>query len=281
MVSLGDYLQRFHFKDLAVRGAFVSLSETLHHLSKNKSYPDAIATLLAEMLSANLLMSSTISWHGQLIMQYQAQPGSAVELLLAKSNDRHEVSALARWDESVTFPDSVRLERGRLVVSLLHEQQQSPSQSIIELTQEGVEACIQEYFYRIERIDTRLCLLGMPDQAYGLILQKMPDELCDFTALTSTMDNSMIDFSLPMPALLSGLFPGQDCYLNDPESVVFQCQCSLDKMKKALIMAGEAEIREELSLHPSITVTCEFCGHEYCFSQSEVDALFSDKDSTH
>lgn len=270
---MSDILQRFIFANFPVSGCIVRLDSSIKKIVSQHDYPDNISMLLSEALAANLLMASTIKWQGYLILQYQATSG--VKLLVAKSNHLREVSAMAEWDESLPKDPLHLLAGGQLVVSVLQDNKKDPYQSLIALKQQALEDSIQEYFIQSEQIETRITLLGSPDFSCGLILQKLPDADFDFDSFVSVLDNGIINYSVSNGELIEQLFGPDQVSFSKEEPVVFKCQCSLDKMRQALITVGEKSIREELAVKSHLVVHCDFCGMEYSFSLQEIDDLFS------
>ena len=68
--------------------------------------------------------------------------------------------------------------------------------------------------------------------------------------------------------LLNGLNPN---VLDDFE-VKYKCDCSRERVEKALISLGEKQLNE-ISEDPITTVDCHFCNKKYSFTSEEVKEL--------
>ena len=64
-----DALRRFVFERSAVRGALVSLDGACRDILDSHPYPPALKRVLAELLAAAALLSSTLKFKGALIVQ--------------------------------------------------------------------------------------------------------------------------------------------------------------------------------------------------------------------
>jgi molecular chaperone Hsp33 len=277
-----DVVQRFLFENLDIRGTYVSLDHSLQTILKQHQYPEIIGQLLGETLCANVLLSSTIKYQGRLIMQLQNQ--GAVQLLVSKCRESFDISGLVRWDESHPL-DSIEktLNQGKLVVTILHKDKVEPQQSIIPIEQQGISHALEDYFSQSEQLPTKLWIKADSQRTVGLLLQLLPEQSAESTqnfyletAKFAEQNISKHFFDLEAAPLLQQLFPGQDIRLFDSEPVQFGCDCSLARMKNAILTLGQDEAYDILSQKQVIDVTCDFCSKQYGFSREEVDTIFSE-----
>ena len=70
--------------------------------------------------------------------------------------------------------------------------------------------------------------------------------------------------------LLEGLNPN---VLDDFE-VNYKCDCSKERVEKALISLGKKDL-EELAQDPVTTVDCHFCNKKYSFTSEEIRGLIN------
>jgi len=73
MTQSSDNLQRFVFNEGEVRGELVVLDETLDETLKNRDYPEPAATLLAESLSAAVLLGGVLKMKGRISLQAKGE----------------------------------------------------------------------------------------------------------------------------------------------------------------------------------------------------------------
>lgn len=74
--------------------------------------------------------------------------------------------------------------------------------------------------------------------------------------------------------LLELLLAGMDMEITDTMPVAFSCNCSADKVSKALISIGKKELQAMIEDGQEIEVNCHFCNHHYTFSVEELQELY-------
>lgn len=67
-----DFLHRFLFEQLAVRGEIVQLDTTWQTVLARRAYPPAIRRVLGEASAAAALLAATIKFAGRLTLQIQS-----------------------------------------------------------------------------------------------------------------------------------------------------------------------------------------------------------------
>lgn len=116
-------------------------------------------------------------------------------------------------------------------------------------------------------------------QAGGFILQLMPfaeeeviarleQNLSDFTSVTRVLDEGKTPEEM-LGLLLSGL----DLEITDTRPAAFCCNCSRERVERAIISIGRKEIREMIEEQKPISVNCHFCNREYSFSPAQLQEL--------
>lgn len=116
-------------------------------------------------------------------------------------------------------------------------------------------------------------------QAGGFILQLMPfaeeeviakleQNLSDFTSVTRVLDEGKTPEEM-LGLLLSGL----DLEITGTRPAAFCCNCSRERVERAIISIGRKEIREMIEEQKPISVNCHFCNREYSFSPAQLKEL--------
>ena len=94
--SVTDTLTRFVFEHAAVRGALVTLPDTVRAVLACHRYPPPLQRVLAELVAATALLASTLKFTGSLIMQLQGD--GPVRLLVVECTEALGLRATAQWD---------------------------------------------------------------------------------------------------------------------------------------------------------------------------------------
>lgn len=144
---------------------------------------------------------------------------------------------------------------------------------------------IANYFAVSEQIPT-VCGLGVlvnPDltikAAGGYLIQLLPfaDESCidileaniaKLPSVTNMLDSGMTAENIAM-SVLDGLEPE----ILDSFESSYKCDCSKERVEKALISLGRQELTKMAEEEESIEVCCHFCDKKYNFSREEIRGL--------
>lgn len=113
-------------------------------------------------------------------------------------------------------------------------------------------------------------------QAGGFIIQVMPfaedkviaeleERLSKVTSVTSMLDEGMTPENI-----LSEIFGDIPLDIMDKNSTQFACNCSRNRVEKALISVGRKELESMISDGEPIEMNCHFCNSKYVF---EIDDL--------
>ena len=70
--------------------------------------------------------------------------------------------------------------------------------------------------------------------------------------------------------IINALFDGYDVTLTDQMPCAYCCDCSKDRVEKAVISMGKAEIASMIEDDEPIEVVCDFCHTKYTFSPDEL-----------
>lgn len=116
-------------------------------------------------------------------------------------------------------------------------------------------------------------------QAGGFILQLMPfteeevinrleDNLKRVTSVTG-----MLEEGKTPEGILETLLEGFDIEINDRVPTQFHCNCSKERVEKALISIGRKEIQEMIDEGKEIEMNCHFCNKNYKFSVEDLKRI--------
>ncbi|MDE7222190.1 MAG: Hsp33 family molecular chaperone HslO [Acetatifactor sp.] len=116
-------------------------------------------------------------------------------------------------------------------------------------------------------------------QAGGFILQLLPDteesviaRLEENLSRVSSVTTLLEEGSTPEQILLQ-LLEGLEVEVLETLDTGFACNCDKQRVEKALISIGEAELQEMIDEGKEIEVNCQFCSRHYLFSVEELKCL--------
>ncbi|WP_095172303.1 MULTISPECIES: Hsp33 family molecular chaperone HslO [Blautia] len=113
-------------------------------------------------------------------------------------------------------------------------------------------------------------------QAGGFIIQLMPfteekvisrleENLKNITSVTTMLEEGHTPQSL-----LETLLNGFDIEINETIPTQFYCNCSKDRVERALISVGRKELQDMIDEGKEIEMNCHFCNRNYTFSVEEM-----------
>ena len=116
-------------------------------------------------------------------------------------------------------------------------------------------------------------------QAGGFIIQLMPfAEERVIAALEQKIQNvtsvtSMLDAGNTPEQILENLLGDLGVEFTDTLETRFHCNCSKERVSKAIISIGKKELQSMIDDGEEIEVNCHFCNTNYKFSVEELEAL--------
>lgn len=116
-------------------------------------------------------------------------------------------------------------------------------------------------------------------QAGGFIVQVMPfieDAVLDkleenINKITSVTE--MLDKGYTPENILETVLEGMDIEYTDKMPTQFYCNCSKERVEKALISVGKKDIQEMINDGKEIEMNCHFCNTNYQFSVEELKEI--------
>ncbi len=120
---------------------------------------------------------------------------------------------------------------------------------------------------------------GSVRQAGGFIIQLMPgtsDEIVD--SLEQSLSNTqpvtaMLDKGMKAEDILQSLIGEFSLQITDTQPARYHCDCSRERIERALISLGEKELKEMIADGEPIEVGCQFCDKKYQVQIDELEEL--------
>ena len=123
---------------------------------------------------------------------------------------------------------------------------------------------------------------GTPLSSGGILVQTLPG--CSEETLQQLELRSMLfaDISLeladqPLDKLIELWFDGLSPEIVKREPLAYRCDCSRERMSRALAALGREELEDILNTDGFATLTCHFCRTARVFSEADIRALLEAK----
>lgn len=104
--------------------------------------------------------------------------------------------------------------------------------------------------------------------AEDAVIDKLEENLGRFSSVTSVLNEGKTP-----EEMLSVLFEGMDIEFTDKIPVQFTCNCSKERVEKALISIGSRELQEMIDDGKDVEVNCHFCNRNYTFTVEDITAM--------
>lgn len=146
------------------------------------------------------------------------------------------------------------------------------------------------YYYAVsEQIPSAIALGVLTDRTRdyeilasgGYMIQLMPDCPDDIISLLeknvsgAPSVTDMLRNGKTPEDMLSIVLAGMDPEIHETRPVAFKCDCSHDRVSKALVAMGRKELKSLIDEDKPVTLTCQFCETPYTFEISELKNLYN------
>jgi molecular chaperone Hsp33 len=281
-----DYVQRFVFEQLNVRGRLVSLSQAWQQMLAGRGHPAEVAALLGHTTTLAVLLAANRKGSGRITLQVQGS--GPVTLLVADCDAALRIRGMARFSPGATAGRSERalLGDGRLALTLDDAASGQLYQSLVPLEGESMAEIFEHYIAQSEQVPAYLRLLADTSGLAGLLLEKLPGadarDPDGWTRVSHAASTLALEDAREAPAhdLLIGLFPGELLRVFPPDPVTYHCPYDPSKVAEMLRGLGRDEVEAMLAEQGEIVIRNEMCNHEYRFDAEAVAALFPPEGAT-
>lgn len=124
----------------------------------------------------------------------------------------------------------------------------------------------------MEKNNTVRCAGGFIVQVMPFIeeevLEKLEENISKIQSVTSMLDNGHTP-----EEMLARVLEGLDVEITDTLPARFYCNCSKERIEKAIISIGKKDIQEMIDDGETIEVKCHFCNQAYHFTVEELKEI--------
>ena len=285
-----DYLIRATAANGQVR-AFGVTSRELTETAKNAHDTSPVATAaLGRLMSAAVMMGADLKGENDLLTLRMEGDGP-MGGLLATADSHGNVKGYAFHPEVLLPPNAKgKLDvGGALGAGMLSVVKdiglKEPYVGQTNLVSGEIAEDLTYYYAASEQIPCSIALGVLMNkdntvrQAGGFMIQLLPgasDELIDrleerLGELPSI--TALLDAGKTPEEILSGLLGDFDMEILGKKPVQFHCDCSRERVERAIVSIGKKEIREMIEEGKPIEAGCQFCNKKYSFSVEELEEL--------
>jgi molecular chaperone Hsp33 len=275
-----DYVQRFLFENLDIRGRLVCLTGAWQRMLDGRGYPEGIVSLLGHTTALNVLLGANQKGGGRVTLQVQGT--GPVKLLVCDCTAELRIRGMAAYETPASAPsERALLGDGRLSVTLEDMKSGKFYQSLVPLEGETMQDIFLHYLTQSEQLPAFLRLYADGGALCGLLLEKLPgadrrdpDGWNRVTHLAATLTLEETRDAQPYD-LLTRVFPEELMRVFRLHAVQYHCPYDEEKVKDMLRSLGRAEVESILAEQGEVVIRNEMCNHEYRFDAGAIERLFA------
>ncbi len=273
-----DYVQRFLFESLDIRGRLVCLTQAWRRMTEGRGYPPRIAELLGHSTALAAILAASQKKDGGRAgrVTLQVQGSGPVRLLVADCGADLKIRGMAQYSGA-----EPALGDGRLALTFEDAESGQIYQSLVPLEGSGMAEIFENYLRRSEQRTSFLRLSASDHAVCGLLLEKLPgadardpDGWNRVTRLAATLRLEETVDAQPY-GLLVKLFPEELLRVFRIDAVEYHCPFNVQSVERVLRGLGRAEVESILAEQGEVVIRNEMCNHEYRFDREAVETLFA------
>lgn len=286
-----DYIVRATAADAQVRAFACTTKNMVETARKAHDTSPVVTAALGRLLSAGSMMGAMLKGEKD-VLTLQIKGDGPVNGLTVTADSKGNVKGYANVPDVILPANSVgKLDVGGAVgngeLSVIKDmglKEPYVGQTALQTGEIGDD--LTYYFATSEQVPSSVGLGVLMErdntvkQAGGFIIQLMPfaedgvidkleENLSKIKSVTSLLDAGNTPEQM-LELLLDGLQPE----ITDTMPVAFACDCSKQKVEKALISIGKEELKSMIDDGKEIEVNCQFCNSHYQFAVEELKALY-------
>ncbi len=288
-----DQLVRAISKDGLIKVSAVSTRDLTERARQiHKTLPVATAALGRLLAGASMMGNALKEEAASLTLQIKG--GGPLGTLLAVSDHEGNVRGTVE-NPAVDIPlrEDGKLDVGTAVgnqgtLTVIRDlRMKEPYVGSVGLLWGEIAEDIALYFVESEQIPTA-CGLGVlvdRDQsvlsAGGYLVQLLPGageetaERLEASLRAAGPVTELLKADPDPEALLRAALPGLALEVLEKRPIAYRCDCSRERMERALISLGREELRAMIDEQGSAELTCRFCDNVQRFSREELEALLA------
>ena len=285
---MADYLIRGTAANDFVRAFAVTSAAVTETARKAHDLSPVASAALGRTLAAALMMGADMKNEND-VLTIQFLGDGPIGGITATANSRGEVKGFVNNPSVILPPNEFgkldvggAVGRGSLQV-LKDIGLKEPYAGQVDIQNGEIAQDLTYYFAVSEQVPSVVSLGVLTDRtdysircAGGYIIQLMPGCPEDIipqleqACISAPPVTEMLKDGMTPETILEKLLGPLDFRVMDRMPVAFRCDCSRQRVEKALIALGQKEIRSLIAEGNPVTLNCHFCNTDYTFSVDEL-----------
>ncbi len=286
-----DYLIRAVSENSQIRAFACTTRETVEEARRIHNTSPVMTAAAGRLYSAALMMGAMLKGEKDLLTIRIDGDGPA-RGLMATANAMGEVKGFVMEPQVILPPNSLgKLDVGGAIgagtIQVIKDMGlKEPYAGQTNLVSGEIAEDLTYYFANSEQVPSAVGLGVLMNkdntvrQAGGFIIQLMPFaeeetiEILENNLKTIGSVTEMLESGKTPLGILEEVMGELGVHVMDEMDVSYHCDCSKERVERALISIGKKELSEMIEEDKPITITCRFCDKVYEFPIEEVEKLY-------
>ncbi|WP_311146008.1 Hsp33 family molecular chaperone HslO [Stomatobaculum longum] len=287
---MSDYIVRAFAEGGMVRAFAATTGDLVEEARRIHSTSPIVTAALGRLMTAGLMMGAMMK-DKQDLLTIKIDGDGPMRGMLVTANNAGEVKGYP-YEPAVILPANqlgkldVAGAVGKGTMTVISDLGlKEPYVGQVELVSGEIAEDIAYYYASSEQVPSGVGLGVLMNQdntvrcAGGFIVQLMPG--CPEEVITALEDRlktvgsvtSFLKEGKTPEDILAWIFEGRELKLTDKLLCRFHCDCSRERVERALISLGSKELKSMAEEKKPAELHCQFCGKSYLFSPEELTAL--------
>ena len=290
---MSDYIVRATAGNGSIRAFAATTRDLVQHAREIHHTSPVASAALGRLMTAAAMMGSMLKGDKDLLT-LQVRGEGPLQGMVVTSDSKSQVKGYV-FNPNVEIPDLIP---GKLNVSgaigaghlsvIKDIGMREPYAGKIELVTGEIAEDLTYYFAQSEQTPSAIGLGVLVEtdtsirRAGGFIIQLLPDatdEMIDKLEkklATIPYVSDLLDMGQTPEGILEMILGDFDLKIMDTIPTTFYCNCTRERVEKALISIGKDELEKIIREDKKANLHCHFCSKEYDFNEEQLVALLEE-----
>lgn len=290
---MSDYIVRATAGNGSIRAFAATTKDLVQHAREIHHTSPVASAALGRMLTAAAMMGSMLKGDKDLLT-LQVRGEGPLQGIVVTSDSKARVKGYV-FNPGVEVPDlipgklNVSGAIGNGYMSIIKDiGMREPYAGKIELVTGEIAEDLTYYFAQSEQTPSAVGLGVLIEtdtsirRAGGFIIQLMPDATEEMISkleqklATIPYVSDLLDMGQTPEDILQMILGDMDLKIVDTIPTTFYCNCTKERVEKALISIGKEELEKIIKEDKKANLHCHFCSKEYDFNEEELIKLLEE-----